>query len=155
MKKYTILAFMLDRPGVLNKIVLLIRRKMYNIDTLTVCQTNQPDISRMTIALKSDDEPKVLNMLKQIEKITEVTSVELLDPDTSYWREVALIKVLMDSHDWGKLKDEYDFAILHQNRGQAIIQIAGTVDHINDFIAEFEPDEILETARTGITAMKQ
>ena len=48
MKRRAILAFMLDRPGVLNKIAMLIRRKMYNVETLTVCKTNQPGTSRMT-----------------------------------------------------------------------------------------------------------
>ena len=58
MKRRAILLFMLNRPGVLNKISMLIRRKMYNVDTLTVCATHRPGISRMTLTLREDDDDR-------------------------------------------------------------------------------------------------
>ena len=66
-KRRAILAFMLDRPGVLNKIAMLIRRKMYNVETLTVCKTNQPGTSRMTLTLREDSDEKMRQVIKQIE----------------------------------------------------------------------------------------
>jgi hypothetical protein len=65
-KRRALLAFMLDRPGVLNKVAMLIRRKMYNVETLTVCKTNQPGTSRMTITLREASDAKMLQVVKQI-----------------------------------------------------------------------------------------
>ena len=70
-KRRAILIFMLNRSGVLNKIAMLIRRKMQNVDTITACATQQPGISRMTITLREDSDDKTLQVIKQIEKITE------------------------------------------------------------------------------------
>ena len=96
MKRRAILAFMLDRPGVLNKIAMLIRRKMYNVETLTVCSTNQPEVSRMTITLREDSDDKMRQVIKQIEKSTEVISARELDMNESFWREVAIVKFEAD-----------------------------------------------------------
>ena len=58
MKRRAILAFMQNRPGVLNKISMLIRRKMYNVETITVCTTQQQAISRMTLTLYEDSDER-------------------------------------------------------------------------------------------------
>ncbi len=92
MKRRAILAFVQDKPGTLNKISMMIRRKMYNVDTLTVCKAKASGVSRMTITLREDDEAKVLQVIRQLEKFTEVIRAKELDRDQSYWREVAIIK---------------------------------------------------------------
>ncbi|NNK93193.1 MAG: acetolactate synthase small subunit, partial [Desulfobacterales bacterium] len=79
MMRRAILAFMLDRPGVLSKVSMLIRKKMYNVDTLTVCSSRVEGISRMTITLREDNIAKVTQVIKQLEKFTEVISVKELD----------------------------------------------------------------------------
>ncbi|HEX9804259.1 MAG TPA: acetolactate synthase small subunit [Candidatus Dojkabacteria bacterium] len=153
MERYTILAFMIDRPGVLNKIASLIRRKMYNIDTLTVCQTQKPGISRMTITLHSDSNEAVEKMIKQIEKQIEVISVEFLQKDKSFWREVALIKTNVSNDRLEELSKFYDFQFLEKGI-ESIIQIAGTMDRIDEFIKEIGREFVVEIARTGPTALK-
>ncbi|OIP95189.1 acetolactate synthase small subunit [Candidatus Wirthbacteria bacterium CG2_30_54_11] len=155
MKPYTILAFMLDTAGVLNKIVLLIRRKMYNIDTLTVCRTNVLGISRMTISLRSDDQARVQGMIRQIDKITEVTEISILDPRTSIIRDMALIKLRVKAGRLIHLQNSYAFKLLDEHEGSEYftLQIAGTSREIDSFISEFDPASILEIARTGPTAM--
>ncbi len=97
MKRRAILAFTLDHPGVLNKISMLIRKKMYNVDTLTVCRSRIPGVSRMTITLEENDEAKVTQVIKQLEKFTEVISAKELDTDHSYWREVAIVMLEVDA----------------------------------------------------------
>jgi acetolactate synthase regulatory subunit len=108
-KRRAILAFMLDRPGVLNKIAMLIRRKMYNVETLTVCKTNQPGTSRMTITLREDSDEKMHQVIKQIEKCTEVISASELDMNESFWREVAIVKLEADEGRIEALKSAYPF----------------------------------------------
>ena len=156
MKRRAILAFMLDRPGVLNKIAMLIRRKMYNVETLTVCKTNQPGTSRMTITLREDSDEKVRQVIKQIEKSTEVVSAKELDVNESFWREVAIVKFEADE-DWiEELGKTYQFEILDcQNHEWFIVQVAGTSQSIDAFLQDVGTERIVEFARSGFTAMEK
>jgi acetolactate synthase I/III small subunit len=156
MKRRAILAFMLDRPGVLQKVSMLIRKKMYNVDTLTVCSSRKPGVSRMTITLEEDDEAKVEQVIRQLEKFTEVISVKELDTDHSYWREAAIIKLEIEPSELKKLQKSYAFEVLeHKNHDTHIIQIAGSTRRIDAFIAELGQEHIVEIARTGVTALEK
>ena len=156
MKRRAILAFMQNRPGVLNKISMLIRRKMYNVETITVCTTPQPGISRMTLTLYEDSDDKMNQVVRQIEKVTEVISAKELDIDQSFWREVAIVKFEADSDRMEQLFDQYRIEMLdHQNHKVFIVQLAGTSKMIDDFLAELGSDVILEVARSGFTALEK
>jgi acetolactate synthase-1/3 small subunit len=156
MKRRAILAFMLDRPGVLNKVAMLIRHKMYNVETLTVCKTHQPGTSRMTITLREDSDAKVRQVIKQIEKSTEVISARELDVDESYWREVAIVKFEADEKRVAALGQTYQFETLHnQNNDCFILQVTGTSQHIDAFLQDVGTDRIVEVARSGFTAMEK
>ena len=155
-KRRAILAFMLDRPGVLNKIAMLIRRKMYNVETLTVCKTNQPGTSRMTITLREDSDEKMRQVIKQIEKSTEVISARELDMNESFWREVAIVKFEADEDRMEVLKRTYQFEILdRQNHELFIVQVTGTSHSIDEFLQDAGADRIIEVARSGFTAMEK
>ncbi|MEE4241949.1 MAG: acetolactate synthase small subunit [Desulfopila sp.] len=156
MKRRTILAFMLDRPGVLNKVSMLIRKKMYNVDTLTVCSSRVPGISRMTITLEEDDERKVEQVMRQLEKFTEVISVKELDADNSYWREVAVVKLEVDAAHLEAFQGRYNFEILDRKSEDIhILQVAGSTRHIDGFLDEVGREYIIEIARTGVSAMEK
>ncbi len=156
MKRRAILAFMLDRPGVLNKVSMLIRKKMYNVDTLTVCSSRIEGISRMTITLREDDEAKVLQVIKQLESFTEVVSAKELDTDHSYWREVAIIKLEVDGDRLKQFKGRYNFEILDQKSEDTyILQVAGATRKIDSFLDEIGRELIIEIARTGVTALEK
>ncbi len=156
MKRRAILSFMLDRPGVLNKVSMLIRKKMYNVDTLTVCSSRIDGISRMTITLREDDEAKVLQVMKQLERFTEVISVKELDVDNSYWREVAIIKLEVDAGHLEQFKGRYNFEVLEQKSEDTyILQVAGATHQIDTFIDEIGRESIIEIARTGVTALEK
>jgi len=155
-KRRAILAFMLDRSGVLNKISMLIRRKMINVDTITACPTQQPGISRMTLTLREDSDDKALQLVKQIEKLTEVISAKELDIDQSFWREVAVVKFETGSGHLDRLGQSYNFEILdRQNHEVIVAQVAGTSQMIDNFLTEIGPDKIIETARSGFTALEK
>jgi acetolactate synthase-1/3 small subunit len=155
-KRRAILAFMLDRSGVLNKISMLIRRKMINVDTITACPTQQPGISRMTLTLREDSDDKALQLIKQIEKLTEVISAKELDINQSFWREVAVVKFEAGSGHLARLDQNYNFEILdRQNHEVIVAQVAGTSQMIDNFLAEIGPDKIIEAARSGFTALEK
>ncbi len=156
MKRRTILAFMLDRPGVLNKVSMLIRKKMYNVDTLTVCSSRVKGISRMTITLEEDEERKVNQVMKQLEKFTEVISVKELDTNNSYWREVAIVKLEVDRPHLEAFQGKYNFEILDKKSEDLhILQVAGSTRHIDGFLDEIGREFIIEIARTGVSAMEK
>lgn len=156
MKRRAILAFMLDRPGVLNKVSMLIRKKMYNVDTLTVCSSRVPGISRMTITLQEDDEGKIVQILKQLEKFTEVISAKELDTEHSYWREVAIVKLEVDMDHLKSLGSKYRFEILEEKSEDLfIIQIAGATRQIDAFLDDIGRQCVVEIARTGVTALEK
>jgi acetolactate synthase-1/3 small subunit len=112
MKRRAILAFMQNRPGVLNKISMLIRRKMYNVETITACTTQKPGISRMTLTLYEDSDDKMAQVVRQIEKVTEVISARELHIDRSFWREVAIVKFEADGDKMEQLTGKYRIEIL-------------------------------------------
>jgi acetolactate synthase-1/3 small subunit len=156
MKRRAILAFTLDHPGVLNKISMLIRKKMYNVDTLTVCRSRIPGVSRMTITLKENDQAKVDQVTRQLEKFTEVISVKELDTDHSYWREVAIIKLEIDASVLESFLGRYNFEILEQKSDDIhIVQVAGSTRRIDAFLDEVGQQHVVEIARTGVTAMEK
>ena len=155
-KRRAILAFMLDRSGVLNKVSMLIRRKMINVDTITACATQQPGISRITLTLREDSDDKALQLIKQMEKLTEVISAKELDIDQSFWREVAVVKFETGSGHLDRLGQNYNFEILDRQDHEVIVaQVAGTSLMIDNFMAEIGPDKIIEVARSGFTAMEK
>ena len=156
MKRRAILAFMLDRPGVLNKVSVLIRKKMYNVDTLTVCSSRVEGISRMTITLREDDQAKVNQIIRQLEKFTEVISAKELDTEHSYWREVAIVKLEVDAAHLDAFRGRYNFEVLDQ-KGEdiLILQLAGATRQIDTFLDEIGRQYVIEIARTGVTALEK
>jgi acetolactate synthase I/III small subunit len=156
MKRRAILAFMQNRPGVLNKISMLIRRKMYNVETITACTTPRPGISRMTLTLYEDSDDKMAQVVRQIEKVTEVISARELHIDRSFWREVAIVKFEADDGQMEQLAGKYRIEILDRRKqGVFIVQLAGTSKMIDDFLQELGADRIIEVARSGFTALER
>ena len=155
-KRRAILIFVLNRPGVLNKISMLIRRKMYNVETITACRTHRPGISRMTLTLLENSDDKMQQVVKQIEKVAEVLSAKELDVDGSFWREVAIIKLEADEASIEDLGRRFNFQILdRRNHELLIVQIAGTSKYVEDFMQAVGDEKIIETARSGFTAMEK
>jgi acetolactate synthase-1/3 small subunit len=132
----------------------MIRRKMYNVDTLTVCKAKPPGVSRMTITLREDDEAKVIQIIRQLEKFTEVIRAKELNREESYWREVAIVKFELDEKEFAKLKKKYLLEVLDsQPHDIHIVQVAGPTERIDGFLDDVGSDHLIEIARTGVTAM--
>ena len=156
MQRRAILAFVQDKPGTLNKISMLIRRKMYNVETITACKTHRPGISRMTLTLREDRDDKMLQVVRQVEKMTEVVAARELDIDQSFWREVAIVKFEAEPAWFARLQQDYVFEVLdRQNHELFIVQIAGTSQRIDDFLAVIGSERIVEVARSGFTALEK
>jgi len=123
---------------------------------LTVCRARIPGVSRMTITLRENDQARVDQVVRQLEKFTEVISVKELDTDHSYWREVAIIKLEIDASVLETFQGRYNFEILEQKTDDIhILQVAGSTRRIDAFIDEVGQEHIVEIARTGVTAMEK
>ena len=154
MQRRGILAFVQNKPGTLNKISSMIRRKMYNVDTLTVCKAKPPGVSRMTITLREDDEAKVIQVIRQLEKFTEVIRAKELNREQSYWREVAIVKFELEDKVFAKHKKKYPMEVLDsQPHDIHIVQVAGPTERIDSFLDDLGNEHLIEIARTGVTAM--
>ena len=133
-----------NSSGVLSRVAGLFSRRGYNIDSLTVGETLDPKLSRMTITVTGDDD-----ILEQIEK-------QLAKLIESVCRELVLIKVLCTREERQQITtmaDIYRANIVDVAKNSLIISLTGSQSKIDSFIALLDGFKITELARTGITGL--
>jgi acetolactate synthase-1/3 small subunit len=156
---YRILSVLVeDKPGVLFRITNLFRARNFNIASITVGSTEQKDLSRMTIATQSDS--RTLDQLvKQLKKLIDVIDIRILDTGNTVFRELALIK--MKAPDPTTRMEISHFAgifrakILDIGKESMIVELTGTPDKIDAFINLVTHYGIIQSARTGISALRR
>ena len=155
MKNYVISILVENHAGVLSRVSGLFSRRGYNIDSLTVCATENPEQSRMTIVVKGDE--YILDQIeKQLAKLVEVISIQHCDPAKTCEREMALIKVKAGAENRAAIIGTCDIFRAHivdVSTGSVIIEATGSEEKIASLIALLEPYGILEFAKTGLNAM--
>ncbi|MBR3607127.1 MAG: acetolactate synthase small subunit [Lachnospiraceae bacterium] len=146
-----------NTSGVLSRISGLFSRRGYNIESITAGTTADPAFTRITIVASGDDEI-LAQIEKQVAKLEDVRDVKELRPDSSVYRELALIKVKVDAaHRPGviALADVFRANIIDVSAGGLIIELTGNQDKVDAFINLLEGYEILELARTGIAGLRR
>jgi acetolactate synthase-1/3 small subunit len=153
--KHIISVIVENKFGVLARVSGLFSSRGYNIDSLTVGETNDPSISRMTIVVRGDD--SILDqVMKQLDKLVDVIEVTDLPRENSVRRELCLIKVNCDNRTRTEILEivnVFRAKTIDVGHKSLMIQITGTEGKINAFIRLMEPFQILEMARTGVVAM--
>lgn len=145
----------MNQPGVLAHISGMLASRAYNIDSLAVGETENPEFSRMTFVVSGDD--KMLQQVrKQLEKI--VTVVRVLDYSGASYveRDLMLIKVQADGHKRSEIKELVDVfrgKIVDVSPEHVIIEISGTEQKIESFIDLMRPFGVLEMVRSGRIAL--
>ena len=155
MRKHTVVALVEDRPGVLNRVASLFRRRGFNIDSLAVGTTEEPGISRMTIVVASEN-GIVDQVQKQLAKLIDVVEVADLTGEDAVIRELALVKVACTTEQRREVLDLVDIfraRAVDVAPGSLIIQIVAEERQFNSLIENLEPYGILELTRTGRIAM--
>ena len=153
--KHTLVALMEDKPGVLNRVSSLFRRRNYNIESLSVGHSEATGISRMTIVVNGD-ERVVEQVVKQLEKLINVTDVLNVSDLPTVIRELALIKVKAahgTRSEIVELVNIFRARVVDVGATSLTIEITGPVDRVNSLINLLEPFGIEEMARTGRVAM--
>ena len=154
-KRYTMIAWVEDKPGVLNRVSGLFGRRNFNIESLTVGKTEKPGVSRMTfVVLGSQRDIQQVRM--QLYKLINVLEIRDVTNDPHVEYEMALIRVNADSQTRGEimqLVDIYRANIVDVDLDSVIIRIVAREDRVNALLRLLEPFGIKEMVRTGRVAM--
>lgn len=153
--QHTLFALVENKPGVLNRVSSLFRRRNFNIESLNVGRTETPDISRMTIVMDSDD-VNVSIVEANLYKLVNVIDVQDLTHQPSVSRDLALIKINATPEQRGEitsLASIFRAKIVDVAPDSVIVEIAGTEDKIESLVELLRPLGILEMVRTGQVAM--
>lgn len=154
--KETIVALVENKPGVLNRVASLFRRRNYNVDSLTVGRTHKPHVSRMTIVVdvnRADARKIAANLYK----LVNVIDVRLISREPHVARDLALVKVRTEStDDYNTVTDvceRYPARIVDMGQKVAIVEITAREEIVEAVITELADVGIVEMVRTGIVAM--
>ena len=151
-----ILSLLVDNTsGVLSRIAGLFSRRAYNIDSLTVGVTANPNISRMTIVSRGD-ELVLHQILAQLRKQEDVRDVKVLQPGSSVDRELILVKVMADVRNRRDITDIgniFRANIVDVQKDSLIIELTGSQSKLSALLDMLSDYQIAELARTGITGL--
>ncbi len=153
--QHTLVALVEDKPGVLNRVASLFRRRVFNIESLTVGHTEQPGVSRMTIVIDSN-QTNAERVTAHLYKLVNVIQVADLAATPSVSRDLALIKVGASGETRTavmQLVDVFRARIVDVANDSLIVEITGTADKIDGFVDVLRPYGILEMVRTGLVSM--
>ncbi|HEY7701115.1 MAG TPA: acetolactate synthase small subunit [Candidatus Limnocylindrales bacterium] len=154
-RRHVLVAIVLNKPGVLNRVASLMRARNFNIDSLAVSHTDREDVSRMTITLHGDD-VAVEQAAKQLYRLIDVLKVQDVTAEPTVEHELALVKIRATESN----RDEIlRFIELSRGRvvdiveGSVIAEVTGTESEIDTFVSLVRTYGIKELVRTGAVVM--
>jgi acetolactate synthase-1/3 small subunit len=151
----TFIAYVEDLPGVLNRITSLLRRRNYNIVSLTVGRTERAGVSRMTIVLEADDDA-ARRIEANLYKLVNVLRVEDTSHAATIQRELALVKVRAEPavrSEVMRLCEVFRARVVDVGPEALVAEITGAADKIEGLVDVLRPFGVLEMVRTGAVAM--
>ncbi len=152
---HTVVAIVEDKPGVLQRVAGLFRRRGFNIESLAVGPTELEGLSRMTIIVDGASAP-VEQVEKQLYKLIDVVKVSDLTHEDAITRELALLKVRCNNvnrHELLDIANVFRADVIDMATNSLMLQVVGDEDKINGLIKMCEPYGIRELSRTGTIAM--
>ena len=157
MNMFVIAVYVENKFGVLTRVTSMFTRRGFNIDALTVGETESPEYSRITICMSGDGYARD-QMINQLRKLFNVKKVELLEPDDSINRELMLIKVKNNPstrQDILSAVSIFRSKIIDYSPDALCIEITGEPSKIDAFVEIMKPFEIIEMCRTGVVALER
>jgi acetolactate synthase-1/3 small subunit len=153
--KHNIAVIVENKSGVLTRIAGLFSRRSFNIDSLSVGETDNPEYSRMTITVQGDRDV-LEQVIKQLSKLINVIRVTELDPSESLERELAVIKVSVDRENRSEIMQIVNIfraRIIDVSQRSMIIEVTGDEEKVEAIIQLLRQFGIKELARTGKVSM--
>ena len=157
MNQHVVSALVENRAGTLSRVSGLFSRRGFNIDSLTVGETEDRSVSRMTIAVSGDD-AILEQIIKQLGKLVDVIAVRELEPDSCIRREIMLVKVKADEKNRPaviEIAGIFRSRIIDVSHATITIEATGDMDKLNGLLLLLRPYGILELARTGLVALER
>ena len=154
MNKFVIAVYVQNKFGVLTRVTSMFTRRGFNIDALTVGETESPEYSRITISLSGDGYARE-QLINQLRKLIPVKKVDVLDDD-SIKRELMLLKVGYDSATRADILaavEVYRAKVIDYTTNEMCVEVTGDPTKIDAFIELMKPFGIIEMCRTGIVAL--
>jgi len=155
-EKHTLVALVENKPGVLNRVASLFRRRAFNIESIAVGQSEQPALSRMTIVVKGNF-AQVEQVRKQLDKLIDVMKVSDITEEEMVARELALVKVKSDISNRSEIiqiADIFRANIVDVAADSLTIEVTGEedkVDSLIELLRDFGIKELSRTGRIGLT----
>ena len=146
-----------NHNGVLARVSSLFCRRGFNIDSLTVSATNDPAVSRITIATHGKDQ-EIEQLILQTERLEVARQVFELNADNSLQRELLLLKVACTTANRAEMREIasiYNSKIIDLSPDSMVFELTGKPEKINAFLKMFEGYQVLELCRTGVTALER
>ena len=147
-----------NKPGILFKVTHLFRARNFNIDSISVGTTDNPDYSKMTITTYGD-EKQIEQVVKQLDKMIDTVKVEHLDEHKTVFRELSIFKIKLrnanDSMEINKLANAYGGKVHDVKKDSIMVELTATPDQIKAFEELAKPFGILDVARTGVAALQR
>ena len=156
-RRHTLIAIVLDKPGVLNRVSSLMRARNFNIDSLAVSHTDQPDTSRMTITLHGDD-VAVEQAAKQLYRLIDVLKVQEVTAEPVVAQELALVKIRATDANRAevlKLVELSKGRVVDLAPESVIVEVTGPEGEVDAFVALVRTYGIKEIVRTGAVVMSR
>ena len=156
-QRYVIAILVDNAPGILTRVASMFNRRGFNIDSLTVSETENPKYSRITISL-TGDKSIARQIIKQLNKLYNVKEVEIMEKDVSVYRELALIKLRNSQETRQEILSAVDIfrsKIVDFSPETLCVEITGETSKIEAFISLVQPLGILEMCRTGVVAIER
>jgi len=154
--KQTLILFMQDEPGVLNRISSLVRRRNFNIESIVAGRTEKKGITRMTLVVNEPDTTKQKTIINNIKRLVEIYDVVDATGQDCHTREHALVKISIEDKDKkeiDKLVSSGNCKILDSDKNAMILELSGNESTVEDTIKTLERYNILELLRSGKMAM--
>src|SRR3989441_12978500 len=152
---HTFAVYVDNKPGVLNRVASLFRRRAFNIESLTVGHTERPGISRMTVVVDTDEYGS-RRLEANLYKLVPVRRVDNITAAPSIARDLALIKVAATGADRAhvmQLVDVYRARVVDLSPESLVIETTGTEDKIDSLLEVLRPYGVIEMVRTGRVSM--
>ena len=157
MNKIVFSVFVDNTPGVLSRVAGLFSRRGFNIDSLTVSETERSVYSRMTIVSHGDDQV-FDQIVKQLAKLEDVKEVKVLHPNSSVTRELILVKLKAKASERQGIiatADIFRAKIVDVSKESLTIELTGNQTKIEAFLSLLGKDNIIEMVRTGVTGLER
>ena len=155
MSRHTLSVLVENKPGVLARVSSLFSRRQFNIHSLAVGPTENPDVSRMTIVVAVDELP-LEQVTKQLNKLINVLKIVELSPTASVHRELLLIKLRADASvraQVATIVDMFRAHIVDVTPDSMTVEASGTTDKLQALVKMLEPFGVREIVQSGMVAL--